>query len=130
MKKFLVGLSLMACGAAATAAVNCIAFTNFCDAMQYDSGFKATWKSYDCAGSSGKQTKATFCDGAAGCNPAAAYGFDSLSWTFNKTAGTGTLVGVVAGSPVTLQQDTPISVTPGACAVNVGNGSGVSSLSR
>lgn len=137
MKKLLIGLSMLACGAAATAAVNCVSFSpaGFCDAMQYDSGFRATWVSYDCAGSSGKQTKAryrkgtTFCDGGAGCNPAAEFGFDSLSWAFNKAAGTGTLTGVLAGSPVTLQQDIPVSITPGACSANSAVG-GVPSLSR
>ena len=127
MKKILFGLSLLACAAGATAdvtaAAHCVSFApaGFCDSMQYDNGLKATWISYDCAGSNGKQTKAlyytgkTFCDGTTGCNPAAAYGFDSLSWKFNKTASTGTLTGVLAGSPVTLQQDIPVAITNGVC---------------
>lgn len=137
MKKILFGLSLLACAAAASAeaptAVNCISFSNFCDAMQYDSSFRATWKNYDCAGSQGRQTKAryrkgtTFCDGTAGCNPAAAYGWESLSWAFNKAAGTGTLTGVTGGVAYTLVQDTPVAITSGACSVNATSG-GVSSL--
>ena len=86
MKKILFGLSLLACAAAATAAdeaplagAHCISFApaGFCDGMEYDSKTSATWHNYDCAGSQGLQTKAnykkgkTFCDGTAGCNPAA-----------------------------------------------------------
>jgi hypothetical protein len=146
MKKVLFGLSLLACAAAATAQVaadadtlgggaHCIAFTNFVDGMQYDSGRKATWHNWDGAGSQGVQTKAsyrkgtTFCDGAKGCNPAAAAGYDSLSWAFNLTANTGTLTGVYQGTTYTLQLDTPIAITTGACTFN-GTQGGVSSLSR
>ena len=147
MKKILFGLSLLACAAAATAAAAvdedaaaktyCVDFSaaGYCDAMQYDSGRKATWHNYDCAGSAGKQTKAsykkgtTICDGTKGCNPAAAYGWDALDWTFNKTAGTGTLTGSTGGVDYVLQQDMPVAISAGACAVNRTH-RGKSSLSR
>lgn len=137
MKKLFIGLSLLACGAAATAAVNCVSFSpaGFVDAMQYDSGFRATWLNYDAAGSNGKQTKARFrkgttvCDAAKECNPSAAYGWESLNWTFNKTASTGTLVGVSGGTPITLLQDMPVAITAGACSISAATG-GVSTLSR
>jgi hypothetical protein len=141
MKKILFGMSLLACAAAATAdttaAAHCVDFAaaGYCDAMQYDSGFKATWHNYDCGGSQGKQTKAlyfkgtTVCDGTKGCNPAAAYGWDSLNWKFNKTASTGTLTGTSAGVEYILQQDMPVAISSGACAVS-GIAGGKSVLSR
>lgn len=141
MKKILFGLSLLAAAAAASAAApagkfpSCVSFApaGFCDAMQYDGKKSATWISYDCAGSNGEQTKAsygkgkTFCDGTQGCNPAAAYGWDSFSWKFNWETNTGTLIGMTGGTEVVLQQDMPIEVTKGACTVVEG---GVSSLAR
>jgi len=144
MKSILFGLSLLACAAAATAAdeaplagVHCISFApaGFCDGMEFDSKKSATWHSYDCAGSQGVQTKAnyakgkTFCDGTAGCNPAAFYGWDSLSWKFNLTASTGTLTGMLGGQKQVLQQDIPVGITKGACDFSQAQG-GVSSLSR
>jgi hypothetical protein len=139
MKKILFGLSLLACAAGASAASYpvCISFApaGYCDAMQYDSKKAATWVSYDCAGSAGEQTKAkykkkaatTFCDGTAGCDPAATYGWDSFSWDFDLKASTGTLKGMSGGVEYILQQDMPIAVTSGACTVVEG---GVSSLAR
>jgi hypothetical protein len=141
MKKILFGLSLLACAASASAAAEafpkCVSFApaGFCDSMQYDGRRDATWVSYDCAGSNGVQTKAsyakgkTFCDGALGCNPAAAYGWDSFKWKFNFTNNTGTLTGVSGGVKTVLQQDMPISVTNGTCTAAEGKG-GVSSLAR
>lgn len=142
MKKVLFALSILACAATAqaeqAAAVNCISFApaGFCDAMQYDSNRRATWVNYDCAGSNGSQTSANYrkgtstCNGTAGCNPAAAYGFEALDWKFNKRGGTGTLTGVVGGSPIVLQQNMPVTITAGACpAARAGQG-GVSSLAR
>lgn len=141
MKKILFGLSLLACAAAATAEApagkfpKCVSFApaGYCDAMQYDGKKAATWKNYDCGGSAGAQTKAsykkgsTYCDGTAGCNPAAAYGWDSFTWKFNWANNTGTLTGMTGGTQVVLQQDMPIEVTAGACTVVEG---GVSSLAR
>ena len=144
MKKILLGLSLLACAAVATAAdeaplagAHCISFApaGFCDGMQYDSAKSATWHNYDCAGSQGVQTKAnyrkgkTFCDGTQGCNPAAAYGWDSFTWKFDKAASTGTLTGMTGGTKVVLQQDIPVEITKGACNFSQAQG-GVSSLSR
>jgi hypothetical protein len=140
MKKVLFGLSLIACAftasAESTAAVNCISFApaGFCDGMQYDSNRRATWVNWDCAADA-PQTKAsyrrgtTFCDGTLGCNPAAAVGFESLSWKFNKAASTGTLSGVSGGQTIVLQQDMPVTITAGACAIKAAP-SGISSLSR
>jgi hypothetical protein len=141
----LSGLSLLACAAGATAAdqnfagVTCISFSpaGFCDGMEYDKAKKATWHNYDCAGSMGKQTKATykkkaattFCDGTKGCNPAAFDGWDSFTWKFNLKASTGTLTGMLDGTEYTLQQDIPVGITAGACAFNETKG-GISSLSR
>jgi len=144
MKKILFGLSLLACAAAATAGdeaalagAHCISFApaGFCDGMEYDSKKKATWHNYDCGGSQGLQTKAnykkgtTFCDGTQGCNPAAAYGWDSFSWKFNLAASTGTLTGISGGQKQVLQQDIPVGITAGACGFSEAQG-GVSSLSR
>jgi hypothetical protein len=141
MKKILFALSVLACAAAAPAAANaaatCVSFApaGYCDAMQYDSKKKASWHNYDCAGSSGQQTTAkykkgtTTCDGATGCNPAAAYGWESLDWKFNFSSNTGTLTGVTGGVEYVLQQDMPIEVTAGVCSVNAAKG-GVSSLVR
>ena len=126
MKKILFGLSLLACAAAANAAFpKCVSFApaGFCDAMQYDAKKAATWKNYDCAGSAGVQTSANYakgkttCTSASGCNPSAAYGWDSLNWKFNFANNTGTLTGTTGGSKVVLQQDMPIEVTKGACSV-------------
>jgi hypothetical protein len=131
MKKILFGLSLLACAAAATAASpagkfpSCVSFApaGFCDAMQYDAKKSATWVSYDCAGSNGAQTKASYgkgttrCVGASGCNPSAAYGWDELNWKFNFANNTGTLVGITGGTEFILQQDMPIEVSKGACVV-------------
>ena len=143
MKKILFGLSLLACAAAATAAdeaplggAHCISFApaGFCDGMQYDSKKSATWHNYDCAGSQGVQTKAnyakgkTFCDGTAGCNPAAVYGWDSFTWKFDLTASTGTLTGMTGGTKVVLQQDIPVAITKGACDFSKTQGGGVSTL--
>ena len=147
MKKILFALSLIACAAGASAAAAdedfdtaktyCVDFSaaGYCDAMQYDSGRKATWHNYDCGGSAGKQTKASYrkgttvCDGTAGCNPAAAYGWDALDWTFNKSASTGTLTGSTGGQDYVLQQDMPVAISTGACAVSRTVG-GKSALSR
>lgn len=142
MKKVLFALSILACAATAqaedAAAVNCISFSpaGFCDAMQFDSNRRATWVNYDCGGSSGRQTTASYrrgkttCSGPAGCNPSAMFGWDTLDWKFNKTNNTGTLTGVFGGVPQTLQQNMPVSITPGACpAARAGQG-GVSSLAR
>ena len=139
MKKILFGLSLLACAAAANAATTCVSFaaSGYCDGMQYDSKKKATWHNYDCAGSMGKQTTAkyakkkasTTCDGTAGCNPAATYGWDSLDWAFNVKASTGTLTGTYQGQQYVLQQDIPVTITSGACAFNGAKG-GVSVLSH
>jgi len=138
MKKVLFGLTLLASAAAASAYPVCISFApaGYCDSMQFDSKKKATWVQYDCAGNNGKQTTAlnkkkvatTTCDGASGCNPSAAYGWDSLDWTFNKKAGTGTLTGMTGGSQYVLQQDMPISISEGACATE--SQGGRSSLAR
>ena len=140
MKKFLFAMSVLAAAAAAptaaSAASNCVSFSpaGFCDAMQFDGKKKATWKSYDCAGSAGKQTTASYkkgtttCDGAKGCNPSAAYGWDTLDWTFNKGASTGTLTGSTGGVDYVLQQDMPVAYTAGACAV--AKQGGVSSMAR
>lgn len=142
MKKTLFGLSLLACAAAAMASdeaplggVHCISFApaGFCDGMQFDTNKSATWHSYDCAGSQGVQTKAnykkgkTVCDGTQGCNPAAAYGWDSLNWKFNLSASTGTLTGTIGGQKQVLQQDIPVAITKGACSFSEAKG-GVSSL--
>ena len=141
MKKILFGLSLLACAAGASAAAEafpkCVSFepAGYCDAMQYDAKRAATWHNYDCGGSQGAQTKASFpkgktvCDGTAGCNPAAAYGWEALNWKFNFTNNTGTLTGVSGGVKYVLQQDMPIAVTTGACSVAESKG-GVSSLAR
>jgi hypothetical protein len=142
MKKILFGLSLLACAAGASASAEggfpkCVSFApaGFCDSMQYDARRSATWVSYDCAGSNGVQTKASYakaktvCLGAEGCNPSAAYGWDSLNWKFNFTNNTGTLTGSSGGVKTVLQQDMPISVSNGTCTAVEGNG-GVSSLSR
>jgi hypothetical protein len=145
MKKILFALSAFAVAAAATVPVTasaadpvCVTFSSYCDAMQYDSKKKATWHNYDCGGSAGKQTTAVYkagkkgsttCDGLSGCNPAYAYGWDSLDWTFNFVASTGTLTGMYAGTEYVLQQDMPIGVTAGACAVNRTKG-GVSVLAH
>jgi hypothetical protein len=142
MKKILFGLSLIACAAGATAAEEgsfpkCVSFepAGYCDAMQYDAKRAATWHNYDCGGSQGAQTKASYpkgktvCDGTAGCNPAAAYGWEALNWKFNFTNNTGTLTGVSGGVKYVLQQDMPIAVTNGACSVVESKG-GVSSLAR
>ena len=142
MKKILFGLSLLACAAGATAAEEgafpkCVSFApaGFCDAMQYDTKASATWKNYDCGGSSGVQTTAkykkgkTTCTGASGCNPAAAFGWDYLNWKFNFANNTGTLTGSTGGTKIVLQQDMPIEVTAGACSVVESKG-GVSALMR
>jgi hypothetical protein len=149
MKKTLFALALVACAATGTSTAVfaddvaaggspvCITFGSFCDAMQYDSKKKATWHNYDCGGSMGKQTTAkykgakasTTCDGASGCNPSAAYGWDSLDWTFNLGASTGTLTGVLAGQVIVLQQDLGVTITAGACTVSRTHG-GISSLMR
>src|SRR5690242_20361595 len=144
MKKILFGLSLLACAAAATAGndapaggTHCISFApaGFCDGMEYDSATSATWHNYDCAGSQGVQTKASYskgttkCLGTKGCNPANAYGWDALNWKFNKAASTGTLTGITGGQKVVLQQDIPVSITKGACNFSKVQG-GVSALPR
>lgn len=146
MKKILLGLSVLACAAAASVSAQaatsypvCVSFapSGYCDAMQYDGKKSATWHNYDCAGSQGLQTKAkyknkaatTICDGTKGCNPSAAYGWDALNWTFNPKAGTGTLTGVTGGTEIVLQQDIPVDVSSGACAAAKSQG-GVSSLTR
>jgi len=145
MKEILFGLTLIACAAGAAAAnepslggVHCISFApaGFCDGMEYDSAKSATWHSYDCGGSQGLQTRALYpiltitrCDGAKGCNPAAAYGWDKLSWKFDLKASTGTLTGVMGGQKEVIQQDIPVDITKGAC--NFSNSqNGISSLSR
>lgn len=141
MNKTLLALAVLASAAAAPAYAGspvCVSFApaGFCDSMQFDSKKKATWENYDCAGSMGKQTTASYkkkatttCDGAKGCNPSAYYGWDSLDWTFNLSNNTGTLTGVIAGTTYTLQQNMPISVTEGACSGSKVQG-GVSSLAR
>jgi hypothetical protein len=147
MKKIffaLSGLSLLACAATATAGdeatyPTCISFApaGYCDGMEFDSKTNATWHNYDCAGSQGAQTRAkyktgrvhTFCDGRAGCQPAAVNGWDSFTWRFNLAASTGTLTGMIGGSQVTLQQDIPVAITQGACDFARTQG-GVSSLSQ
>jgi hypothetical protein len=121
----------------AAAFPTCIAFSpaGFCDGMEYDSNKKATWHNYDCAGSMGAQTKASYkkgttvCTGSTGCNPAAAYGWDSLDWKFNLSASTGTLTGVSGGVKTVLQNNIPVSITSGACSFARTNG-GVSSLAH
>ena len=140
----LSGLSLLACAATANAADEgsypvCISFApaGYCDGMEFDAKTDATWHNYDCAGSEGAQTMEkykgkkvhTVCDGAAGCNPAAAYGWDSLVWRFNLAASTGTLTGFTGGQKEVLQQDIPVSITSGACDFSRVQG-GVSSLLR
>lgn len=140
MKKILFGLSLLACAATVTAAQpeafpTCVSFApaGFCDSMQYDAKRAATWVSYDCAGSSGAQTKASYakgktkCFASSGCNPSAAYGWDELNWKFNFTNNTGTLTGVSGGVKTVIQQDMPIAVIAGACTAAEG---GRSSLAR
>lgn len=131
---------LSAVGAASTAEAaypKCVSFApaGFCDAMQYDAKKQATWHNYDCGGSQGLQTSASYpkgktkCTAASGCNPSAAYGWDSLKWKFNWTNNTGTLKGVSGGTTTVLQQDMPIAVSDGACSVNEVKG-GASSLAR
>ncbi len=143
MKAIFAALSVIACAAAAmpaaAASKYCVSFApaGFCDGMEFDGVKSATWHNYDCAGSTGKQTTAkatkkaatTTCDGSKGCNPAAAYGWDSLDWSFNGTDDTGTLTGTTGGQTFVLQQDIPVSVTAGACAFSEGKG-GTSSLAR
>lgn len=146
MKKIrfaLSGLSLLACAATATAADEskfpvCISFApaGFCDGMEFDAKTDATWHSWDCAGSQAPQSSAkykgtkahTVCDGAQGCNPAVAYGYDSLVWRFNLSASTGTLIVVMAGQKEVFQ-DIPVAITEGACDFSRVHG-GVSSLAR
>jgi hypothetical protein len=145
MKRVLFGLSLLACAAAATAAdesfqgVTCISFApaGFCDGMEYDKAKKATWHNWDCLGSQGKQTSATyknkaahtFCDGTQGCNPAAAFGWDWITWDFNLKASTGTMTGMMSGEKKVIYQDVPVGITAGACNFSQAQG-GVPSLSR
>ena len=144
MKKILFGLSLLACAAAATASddsplagKHCISFApaGFCDGMEFDSKTSATWHNYDCAGSQGVQTKAnyakgtTFCDGTQGRNPAAAYGWDWVTWDFNLKASTGTMTGMMFGEKKVIYQDVPVDITAGACNFSRAQG-GVPSLSR
>ena len=130
MKKLLLGLSVFACAAGASATAEaafptCVSFApaGYCDAMQYDGKKAAQWRNYDCGGSAGAQTKASYkkgtttCTGASGCNPSAAYGWDALNWKFNFANNTGTLTGVSGGVSTVLQQDMPIAVTAGACPV-------------
>ena len=140
MKKILLGLSVIAAAAASPAAhaayPKCVDFSaaGYCDAMQFDGKRAATWIRYDCA-SNGAQTKASYpkgktkCDGASGCNPAAAYGWEALNWKFNYTNSTGTLTGVSGGVKYVLQQDMPVSLYDGACTAAEAKG-GVSSLAR
>lgn len=140
MKKILLGLSVLAAAAAtstgAMAAKACYDFSaaGYCDAMQYDSGRKATWIRWDCTNSS-KQTKASYrkgttsCTGASGCDPSATYGWDSLDWKFNKTASTGDLTGVYQGTQYQLQVGMPIAISTGACAAN-GTRGGKPSMAR
>lgn len=143
MSKILFALSVIACAAATTVPVtasagtaNCVSFApaGYCDSMQYNGNKKATWVKWDCTNSA-KQTTANYkkgtttCDGATGCDPSYTYGWDSLDWKFNFTASTGTLTGMYAGSQYVLQQDMPVSVTPGACAANATRG-GVSVLAH
>lgn len=138
MKKILFGLSLLACAAAANAGKFpvCVDFSaaGYCDAMQYDAKKAATWIRWDCS-QDGAQTKASYkkaftkCDGAAGCNPSAAYGWETLDWKFDFANSTGTLTGVLGGVTYVLQQDMPVAVYAGACTAAEGKG-GVSSLSR
>lgn len=138
----LSGLSLLACAATATAAEDgtyprCISFSpaGFCDGMEFDAKTDATWHNYDCAGSQGAQTSEkykgkkvhTFCDGTAGCEPAAVNGWDSFTWRFNLMASTGTLTGVTGGQVFVLQQDMPVAITQGACDFSRVKG-GVSSM--
>lgn len=139
MSKILLGLSLVVCAASANAAKFpvCVDFSaaGYCDAMQYDGKKAATWHNYDCAGSAGVQTTAkykkgtTTCDGGSGCNPAQAYGWDSLDWTFDLGASTGTLTGMFGGSQYILQQDMPVAISKAACSVSRTKG-GVSVLAH
>ena len=137
MKKLLIGLSLLACGVAATAATECISFapSGYCDGMQYD-GNKGTWYNYDCGGSQAKETFAHYGTSKAfaycktgSCDVATNYGWDNLTWKFDLTNSTGTLTGVTGGTKYTLQQDIPVAITSGACTFSGTNG-GASSLSR
>jgi hypothetical protein len=141
MKKILFGLSVIAAAAASPAAhaayPKCVDFSaaGYCDAMQFDAKRAATWIRYDCS-SNGAQTKASYpkgktkCDGTAGCNPAAAYGWEALNWKFNYTNSTGTLTGVSGGVKYVLQQDMPVSLYDGACTTASEAKGGVSSLAR
>ena len=141
MKKILFGLSLVASAAFAPAAQaafpNCVDFSaaGYCDAMQYNSATSATWIRYDCS-SNGDQTKAnytkgkTVCKGAKGCNPSAAYGWDTLNWKFKFGASPGTLTGTTGGTKYVLQQDMPVALYDGACSALSGAKGGASSLSR
>lgn len=141
MKKIVSLLALLAAfGASATAEAafpKCVSFApaGYCDAMQYDAKTQATWHNYDCAGSQGLQTSASYprgrtkCTAASGCNPSAAYGWDVLKWKFNWANNTGTLKGISGGVVTVIQQDMPIAVTTGACTVNEVKG-GASSLAR
>lgn len=140
MNKLLFGLSLIACAAGATAAQpeaypTCVSFApaGYCDSMQYDAKRAATWVSYDCAGSNGAQTSASYpkgktkCLASSGCNPSAAYGWEALNWKFDFVNNTGTLTGVSGGVKTVLQQDMPIAVIAGACTAAEG---GRSSLAQ
>jgi len=141
MKKILFGLSLVAAAALAPAAQaafpNCVDFSaaGYCDAMQFDAKRAATWIRYDCS-SNGAQTSASYpkgktkCDGASGCNPAAAYGWEALNWKFNYTNSTGTLTGVSGGVKYVLQQDMPVSIYSGACSAQSQAKGGVSTLAK
>jgi hypothetical protein len=144
MKKILFGLSLIACAAAtmvpmtasAKKGATCVSFSpaGYCDSMQYDSKKSATWVKYDCSSSSAQTTAnlkkgITTCDGATGCEPSYTYGWDSLDWKFDFASSTGTLTGMYAGTEYVLQQDMPVSVTPGVCPA-AGTKGGVSVLAH
>lgn len=139
----LSGLSLLTGAASATAADEskfpvCISFApaGFCDGMEFDAKTDATWHNWDCAGSQAPQSSAkykvkkahTVCDGTQGCNPAAAFGWDSLAWRFNLSDSTGTMIGVMAGQKY-VYQDVPVAITEGTCDFSRAQG-GISSLAR
>ncbi len=138
MKKLLLGLSLLACGAAASAATVCVSFApaGYCDSMQYD-GNKATWINYDCGGSQAKQTFAfygaskafAYCKNGS-CDVATNFGWDSFTWKFDLANSLGTLTGKLAGDKIVLQQDMPVAISAGACTGLTNGGGGTSSLSR
>lgn len=142
MKKLLIGLSFLLFAAAANAQTTfCIDYVNFCDGMEFQAGdgLSATWVNTDCAGATSPQDTVipqgariiTLCQADGVCDLAAQVGFDTLLWVFLLGNGTGTLVGIDAGTPFPFQINTPIAVSAGACAFGpVGQGPAAPSVAR